>query len=322
MDKTENVTLELGDIIKITSPLNETTNNNTYIIEYIDTNVIKLINVESFQKHILNIDENGDLLEDYINEIILLDRNQNKGYAKQNDLNVNTWIDIHFIGDLPFIVTGIITNVEEDMIEIKIYPNNDIIYIDFAYQGIPEELNIKEIKIREKPTEKVDEGIDLVEDITDDYQLDAYLVPDEVVTTELKDLIIEADSIVIGEELGEIEQTLTIDDKFKRYGIESQTNDLLDELLSTIPTYDRTSKKLNEIHTIIQRYKQLRSIYSTFDENNNANKPKLKGPNYKPLIDKLYNLTNCFSDILLSVYHGGSLLLILTSMQAKYVIPE
>ena len=56
-------------------------------------------------------------------------------------------------------------------IEIKIYPNNDIIYIDFAYQGIPEELNIKEIKIREKPTEKVDEGIDLVEDITDDYQL-------------------------------------------------------------------------------------------------------------------------------------------------------
>tara|TARA_B100000085_G_scaffold268839_1_gene279613 strand:+ start:809 stop:6547 length:5739 start_codon:yes stop_codon:yes gene_type:complete len=292
MDKTENVTLELGDIIKITSPLNETTNNNTYIIEYIDTNVIKLINVESFEKHILNIDENGDLLEDYINEIILLDRNQNKGYAKQNDLNVNTWIDIHFIGDLPFIVTGIITNVEEDMIEIKIYPNNDIIYIDFAYQGIPEELNIKEIKIREKPTEKVDEGIELVEDITDDYQLDAYLVPDEVVTTELKDLIIEADSIVIGEELGEIEQTLTIDDKFKRYGIESQTNDLLDELLSTIPTYDRTSKKLNEIHTIIQRYKQLRSIYSTFDENNNANKPKLKGPNYKPLVEKLYNLTN------------------------------
>ena len=37
---------------------------------------------------------------------------------------------------------------------------------------------------------------------------------------------------------------------------------------------------------------QLRNIYSIFDENNNANKPKLKGPNYKPLIDKLYNLNN------------------------------
>ena len=294
MYEAENMTLELGDIIKITSPLNQTTNNNTYIIEYIDTNVIKLTNVETMQKQILNIDENGDLLEDYVDEIILLDRNENKGYAKQNDLNLNTWIDVHFIGDLPFIVTGLITNIEEDMIEIKIYPNNDIIYIDFAYQGIPEELNIKEIKIRDKPTEKNNQETEqeIYTDVTDDYELDAYIIPDEIETTELKDILIEADSIVIGEELGEIEQTITIDDKFKRFGIETQTNDLLDELLSIIPTYDRTSKKLNEIHTIIQRYKQLRNIYSIFDENNNANKPKLKGPNYKPLIDKLYNLNN------------------------------
>ena len=127
MNEPENMTLELGDIIKIVSPLNETTNDNTYLIDYIDNSVIKLLNTENAQLHVLNIDEGGDIIEDYVSEIILLDRNDVKGYAKQNDLSINTWIDIHFISDLPFIVTGIITNNEEDMIEIKTYPNNDLI---------------------------------------------------------------------------------------------------------------------------------------------------------------------------------------------------
>ena len=43
--------------------------------------------------------------------------------------------------------------------------------------------------------------------------------------TELKDLLIDADTLVIGEELGEVTETITVDDKFKRYGIETQTND-------------------------------------------------------------------------------------------------
>ena len=96
MNEPENMTLELGDIIKIVSPLNETTNDNTYLIDYIDNSVIKLINTETAQLHILNIDESGDIIEDYVSEIILLDRNDVKGYAKQNDLSINTWIDIHF----------------------------------------------------------------------------------------------------------------------------------------------------------------------------------------------------------------------------------
>ncbi len=293
MNEPENMTLELGDIIKIVSPLNETTNDNTYLIDYIDNSVIKLINTETAQLHILNIDESGDIIEDYVSEIILLDRNDVKGYAKQNDLSINTWIDIHFISDLPFIVTGIITNVEEDMIEIKTYPNNDIIYIDFAYQGLPPDLNIKEIIVRNEPIDKKNDPSQTIQDVEgDEYELDTYIIPDTVEPTELKDLLIDADTLVIGEELGEVTETITVDDKFKRYGIEIQTNDLLDELLSTIPTYERTTNTLNRIHTVIQRYKQLRAEYSTFDENNNANKPKMKGANYKPLLEKLMNFDN------------------------------
>ena len=56
------------------------------------------------------------------------------------------------------VITGIITNKEEDMIEIKLYPNNELIYIDFGYKGIDPTLNIEKIIIRKnspiKNTEK------------------------------------------------------------------------------------------------------------------------------------------------------------------------
>ena len=58
------------------------------------------------------------------------------------------------------------------------------------------------------------------------------------------------------------------------YSIEKQTDDLLDELLSEVPNYKRTFTVLNDIHTMIERYTQLRSIYSNFDKNGNANIPE------------------------------------------------
>ena len=44
-----------------------------------------------------------------------------------------------------------ITNLESDMIEIRTYPEDETIYIDFGYMGIPENLPIEEIKIRAPP---------------------------------------------------------------------------------------------------------------------------------------------------------------------------
>ena len=42
----------------------------------------------------------------------------------------NTWIDIHFNGDFPAIITGEITNLENDMIEIRTI-DNDTLYLNF-----------------------------------------------------------------------------------------------------------------------------------------------------------------------------------------------
>ena len=35
------------------------------------------------------------------------------------------------------------------MMEVTLFPNKDIIYIDFGYSGIPENLNIEKIVIRD-----------------------------------------------------------------------------------------------------------------------------------------------------------------------------
>ena len=95
-----NVTLELSDIIQVISPINPDVNDKVFIIKYIDNNVIKLINTETTDELVLNINDDGTLEEDYIAEIHLLDRSEKKGYAKQNNLLIDSWIDIHFIGDL------------------------------------------------------------------------------------------------------------------------------------------------------------------------------------------------------------------------------
>ena len=57
-------------------------------------------------------------------------------------------------------IKGLITNLEEDMIEVKTYPDDDILYIDFAYQGIPEDFSIDKITIIKNPsTQTIDEPL-------------------------------------------------------------------------------------------------------------------------------------------------------------------
>ena len=137
------ITLELGDIIEIHAPTNPDIHLVTAIIQYIDEQKIKLINVATARFYLLNIADNGRFTDETITQIALLDRSDEKGYARQNQLNVRTWVDIHFGGEIPAIITGEITNLEEDMIEITTYPDLRTIFIDFAYRGIPEYLPIE-----------------------------------------------------------------------------------------------------------------------------------------------------------------------------------
>ena len=145
------LSLELGDIIEIISPTNEEINEMTYLLTQLSDKKIILMNVSNYKFYQLNIGSNGNLTDESISEIRLLHRNNEKGFARQNGLLPKTWIDIHFNFDIPITITGEITNLDEDKIEITTYPDLEVIYIDFEYKGIPEDIPIEEITIRPKP---------------------------------------------------------------------------------------------------------------------------------------------------------------------------
>ena len=149
------VLLKLGDMVLITDPTNEILNNNKFFVEYIDSNKVKLLNTITLEKTLLPILSDGIIGDGNIETITIISRPQKRGYARQNDLLPGIWINIYFGGEIPASITGKITNIEADMIEIKT-TDNDTLYINFNYQGIPEILQIESIEIRpeiKKPEE-------------------------------------------------------------------------------------------------------------------------------------------------------------------------
>ena len=141
----ENIEIMLGQIIKLIAPDNENLNDKTYYINYLDDNKIKLFDPYTNTLKVLNL-EFGSFTDESIVGIEILYNPEKKGYARQNGLLPGVGITIEFGGNLPEIINGEITNLEEDMIELKIINTDTKIYIDFKYQGIPEELEIVNIK--------------------------------------------------------------------------------------------------------------------------------------------------------------------------------
>ena len=286
--------LQLGDIIKIVDPRNQILNEQTFFIDYIDLTKIKLINIETLIKTELKIQPDKKIGDGTITSIILLNRNKNPGYAKQNGLVPNTWITIYFGGDVPSVITAKITNLEEDMIELTVFPGGDTIYINFNYQGIPEDLPIDQIEIREKPSDAV--SLKLEEELEGELAQEerelmpakniVLVAPIQNVKAQMKEVIFNADQIKFGDEdIGTVIQYVDVSAKSHRYSIETQISDLLDGMLSKYPIVQRTRSVLNNIHLTIERFKQLRENYSSFDEFNNITGALVYGASYKPLED-------------------------------------
>lgn len=264
LEKTTEILLKLGDIIQIIDPTNEILNNNIFLIEYIDSSKIKLINAETFEKTILQISPDGIIGDGNIRSIKIISSNPKQGYARQNDLLPGTWINIYFGGDIPTIITGKITNLEEDMIEVKT-TDDDTIYINFDYKGIPEDLPIDTFEIRPAISEK-QEQVQHVEELEEGEEIEE--IPKKVAQEKIQRIFFDMADIEFGDII-KVEEFVNIDKDKYRYNIETQTNDLLEEMISTIPNYKRTHSVLNSIHTMITRFIQLREMSSIFDTNRN-----------------------------------------------------
>lgn len=316
------VILEYGDIIEIIAPTNPDIHEIHAFIDYVDDEKIKIINISNGRFYLLNITEDGTFTDESITEINLHTKNEVKGYAKQNNLLPRTWIRIHFGGDFEAIITGEITNLDEDMIEVTTYPELKSIYLNFGYKGIPENLPIKSIVIIDKPTllkdvaslstvksqigEDVDsENNDVIIDtneinngpsiqftesgesiikIPEDSEID------ENIRDKLHKMYIDANDIVFGERQEPMRQLVEIPESERRYGIDAQVNDLMDEILSTIPNSQRSDAVINNLHLLIERFKELRHQFSDFDGDDNVYSAKHVGNNNKPLVQRIYNL--------------------------------
>jgi len=307
MEEKKTIQLELGYIIQIYAPNNEKINEQTFFIDYIDKNKMILVNVNTLETVKIKIEEDGTLSDPSIKKIIIKSKSNEKGYARQNNLLPGTCLNIYFGGDLPVIITGEITNLESDMIEITTV-DGDVIYINFDYKGIPEDLPIEKFEIRDKPcvskadehgevsetTEKKELFEDLIPDLVDEKQVITQpiqlQVPLNEVKNQIREFVIKADQIQFGNEvLGPVVQFVNVYGKSQRYSIETQTNDLLDELLSTIPNSERTSRVLNNIHNVIERFVQLREQFSSFDEYGNVSGSIVFKPDFKPLVNYFNN---------------------------------
>ena len=309
------IQLLLGDVIEIIAPTNLQIHDNQYFIYYIDDDKIKIVNIASFEKHQLNLTVDGHFTDESIVEISILAHNTQRGYARQNGLVSKVWIDIQFGGEIPAFITGEITNLDEDMIEVTTFPERDVLFIDFAYKGLPEHIPIIDIVIREAPASVglsgtiagLDSGIDSVYeesimDIDDSGEYSIRISEDEPVEENIREnlhrMYFDASEITFGENLEEIMQFVEVGESERRYGIDTQINSLIDNLLSKYSTSDRSPQLMKKIHVLVERFKQLRTMFSEMDENHIIISEKKYGPMHKPIIPHLYHLNRSLKWVL------------------------
>ena len=275
--------LELGDIITIISPENEEYNNEIFYIEYIDFNKVKLINVKTKNKVVLTI-ENSSFDDLSIQEVHILSRSDKKGYILQNNLEIGKWVDIKFGGDEPIIITAEITNIDKDMLELQTLRDSKTIFIDFGYKGFPEKLNIESITLRDVPKSAIK-----VDDVVEEEQIGSIADEnndDKQMQNTLDQELILGDNFFLGETFENIRYLVQVDDSEKRFTLDEQLNDLLDDILSTVPSSERKQSRMREIHSSINRFKELREKFS---ENINSTL-QIKYIKYKkPIIEHILN---------------------------------
>ena len=299
---TDKIRLQLGDIIELIDEF-ETSNNGIFLIDYIDNTFLRLKD-ENEQTHEYELDD-GYIVNTSISEIHILSRAESPSWIVQNNFTIYDWVNIYIGGDIPAVIVGKITNIEEDMMEI-VNMTKDTFYINFDYKGIPLDIPITKIEINLKlqqevseepiddkintPTPSVSKEKEVLDDSGDQFDEetpeysreklvvdesygevnveddnDEYGYPDtekpitkmtkEVLTRWIK----EGDKILISKDidLQDIDEIQKVDTNKYRYDQETQLNDLMNDLLTSVSVDKQTPDFINQVHTLVERYKQL-----------------------------------------------------------------
>ena len=294
--------LQLGDIVHVVAPRNDTIGDAPLLVKGFGKTWVRLVGQDGRSVD-LPLSPDGGIEDESVESIELLSRADEPGYARQNGLVPGAWIDLHFGGDVPITITGQVTDIDEDQVEIRTLDGGNPLYIDFAYKGIPEDIPLERIHLRDGAPELVKgrEGepdpvvVSPVEgsqpsgnmegaDIDDDEFGE---LPEDTPRLDIREEGLDPDEIVLGAELGTVRQVVDVPEGERRFGIAKQTTDMLDDLLSALPSARRTPAEINAIHVLIERFKQLRTEYSTFDAGNHVTGALTRGKDHKPLVTVL-----------------------------------
>ena len=284
---------------RLEAPCQNPLHEKTFLVDYLDDDKIRMINTTTMDHVLLPLNESGKLIDPSIRRIELLTRAQEPGYARQKGLTVDKWVDVYFVGiDSP--ITGKITHLEEDQIELTIHPSQEIIYIDFRYRGIPDDLGIEKFIIRSSPPTNISVAVEPTESSISEasieytaeneaiVRLPEKIVYDTTIDEELRQEYLEANEIIFGKDQDVIEQFVELTTHEKVFSLESQLTSLMNELLSDIPNSKRTHEKMNEIHLLLERFKELREQFSKMDIlTNQVLGYTQNGLTHKPLLDAL-----------------------------------
>ena len=172
-------------------------------------------------------------------------------YSVQNKLYKSQWVEVSFEDQT---VKGQIVKADT-IIEIMLLDGNKV-YIPVD-RGLPKDIEIKKIS-RPAQERKVEAEVDVEESPNFD------------------------------EPIGFIEEEDTAVQYF--YSIEQQTSDLLEHLMMYISEVDNTPKLRNKMFKMVQRYKELRTKYTNFDNGIHLNRlpPDQFNANIHGLKTRLY----------------------------------
>ena len=261
--------VSVGSFIKIISTDEEL--NDIWTVDYLSLTQMKLIKMENGVEKLVPFEIQEGVIQDArIQTIELVSSPVEPGYVRYRELEMDKWIQIGFEGlDVP--IVGKIIAIVGDSIEVAIYENGELMTnepfnLDFKYVGLPE--GVLSIKIINDPTTQASEPLSLQQQEQQEDQ----------------------DDYVIGEDVS-LDVLAERDKRKFRYGLEEQTNDLLESMLSKLPANKQVEPTtLENITKNIARYTQLRDLFSVFDDNGNimyyADKTEavnVHGEEWKPL---------------------------------------
>jgi hypothetical protein len=301
--------LFLGDEIKLNANVPDSKlQNNVYEIVYVDSALLKLNNKQTRQ--IINVKIHNDKMQkiedEEVTEIQIIKRKASHKYVEQSDFKIDMTLSIELSPLSPqssvdddeslFILCKIVdVDKNQDTIEVKLLLDDlggevkdiaqdfqESIFINFGCSGLPPWIKtIKVIEFKPKAAtmtmstgEEHNMGLGLGEEEEEQ---------DSGIDIDLADALDEGNKI-FASIMYEVPSSQKIVSETKQY------DDLLENIISSVPKSRRTDAELNGIHRGIERFFQLRKEYSLFDKNGVPKMPKALSEHDKPSVIHIQNL--------------------------------